>query len=129
MSGIDVDRYGSLLLNHKVYVDAGHDEYWTENQRNNVQAARDAGVNLEFWSGNEMYWETRLAPSISSDQTNNRTLVSYKETWANADTDPSSQWTGTFRDPRFPSETGAGTPENSLTGHCSRSTTRDSASA
>ena len=116
MSGIDVDRYGSLLLNHKVFVDSGHDEYWTENQRNNVQAARDAGVNLEFWSGNEMYWETRLAPSISSDQTNYRTLVSYKETWANADTDPSSQWTGTFRDPRFPSETGAGTPENSLTG-------------
>ncbi|WP_249780004.1 DUF4082 domain-containing protein [Bradyrhizobium sp. dw_411] len=116
MSGIDVDRYGSLLLNHKVFVDSGHDEYWTENQRNNVQAARDAGVNLEFWSGNEMYWETRLAPSISSGQTDDRTLVSYKETWANEDIDPSSQWTGTFRDPRFPSQTGAGTPENSLTG-------------
>ncbi|MCW2225810.1 VCBS repeat-containing protein [Bradyrhizobium japonicum] len=116
MAGVDVDRYGSLLLNHKVYVDAGHDEYWTETQRNNVEAARDAGVNLEFWSGNEMYWETRFAPSISSDQTNYRTLVSYKETWANADTDPSSQWTGTFRDPRFPSQTGAGDPENSLTG-------------
>jgi len=116
LSGVDVDRYGSLLLNHKVYLDAGHDEYWTEQQRLNVEAARDAGVNLEFWSGNEVYWATRLGSSISSDQTSNRTLISYKETWANSDIDPSSQWTGTFMDPRFSSETGAGTPQNSLTG-------------
>ena len=46
MAGVDVDRYGSLLLNHKVYLDVGHDEYWSGQQRANVEAARDAGVNL-----------------------------------------------------------------------------------
>ncbi|KWV60093.1 adhesin, partial [Rhizobium altiplani] len=118
LSGVDVDRYGSLLLNHKVYVDAGHDEYWSGQQRANVEAARDAGVNLEFWSGNEVYWRTRWGNSYSSDATPYRTLISYKETWSpGASIDPSDQWTGTFRDPRLsPPAIGGGNPENSLTG-------------
>jgi VCBS repeat-containing protein len=115
MSGVDVDRFGSLLLNHKAFVDAGHDEYWTAQQRANVQAARDAGVNLEFWSGNEMYWETQWGDSLSSDATPYRSLVTYKDTWANGPINPSGQWTGTFRDPRF-GVPGSGDPENSLTG-------------
>jgi VCBS repeat-containing protein len=117
MAGVDTDRYGSLLLNHKMYLDVGHDEYWSGQQRANVQAARDAGVNLSFWSGNEMYWRTRWGDSISSDSTAYRTLISYKETWANSSIDPSDQWTGTFRDPRFsPPATGGGVPENALIG-------------
>ncbi|WP_225703695.1 DUF4082 domain-containing protein [Bradyrhizobium cenepequi] len=117
MAGVDTDRYGSLLLNHKLYLDAGHDEYWSGQQRANVEAARDAGVNLAFWSGNEMYWRTRWGNSISSDATAYRTLISYKETWANSSIDPSDQWTGTFRDPRFsPPATGGGIPENALIG-------------
>ncbi|WP_244936671.1 DUF4082 domain-containing protein [Methylobacterium currus] len=118
MAGVDADRYGSLLKNHKMYLDVGHDEYWSGQQRTNVEAARDAGVNLSFWSGNEVYWRTRFANSISSDATPYRTLVSYKETWgANQDLDPTNQWTGTFRDPRGPAGTiGNNNPENSLTG-------------
>ncbi|AMA61177.1 hypothetical protein BCCGELA001_10900 [Bradyrhizobium sp. CCGE-LA001] len=118
MSGVDVDRYGSLLLNHQLYLDVGHDEYWSGQQRANVQAARDAGVNLAFWSGNEMYWRTRWGNSISSDATAYRTLISYKETWSpGASIDPSDQWTGTFRDPRLsPPAVGGGIPENALIG-------------
>ncbi|MEQ1956581.1 DUF4082 domain-containing protein [Mesorhizobium yinganensis] len=117
MAGVDVDRYGSLLLNHKMYLDVGHDEYWSGQQRTNVEAARDAGVNLSFWSGNEMYWRTRWGNSFSSDATPYRTLISYKETWANTSIDPTDQWTGTFRDPRFsPPAVGGGSPENAVTG-------------
>jgi hypothetical protein len=118
MAGVDTDRYGSLLLNHKLYVDAGHDEYWSGQQRTNVQAARDAGVNLAFWSGNEMYWRTRWGNSISSDAKAYRTLISYKETWSpGASIDPSDEWTGTFRDPRLsPPAIGGGSPENALIG-------------
>ncbi|MDF0696517.1 DUF4082 domain-containing protein [Rhizobium sp. MC63] len=117
MSGVDVDRYGSLLLNHKTYIDAGHDEYWSGQQRTNVEAARDAGVNLMFWSGNEVYWRTRWGNAYSADGTPYRTLITYKETWANSGIDPSNEWTGTFRDPRFsPPAIGGGNPENSLTG-------------
>jgi len=117
MAGVDADRFGSLLLNHKSYLDVGHDEYWSGTQRTNVEAARDAGVNLQFWSGNEVYWRTRFGNSISSDATPYRTMISYKETWANSSIDPTNQWTGTFRDPRFsPPAIGGGSPENALTG-------------
>ncbi|MDR6506665.1 DUF4082 domain-containing protein [Arthrobacter oryzae] len=116
ISGVDTDRSGSLLLNHKVFLSVGHDEYWSGAQRDNVQAARDAGVNLQFLSGNEMYWRTRYEPS-QVDGTAYRTLTSYKETWANSKIDPSTQWTGTWRDPRFASQAnGGGLPENGLTG-------------
>ncbi len=125
-SGVDSDRFGADLKNHKVFLSVGHDEYWSAAQRNNVIAARDAGVNLQFLSGNEMYWHTRYEPSVAGTPTNYRTLVSYKETWSNAKIDPSAEWTGTYRDPRFASQAnGAGIPENSVTGTMYQSTISD----
>jgi hypothetical protein len=115
---VDTDRRGSLLRNHRTFLSVGHDEYWSGPQRANVEAARDAGVNLAFFSGNEVYWRTRWEASQDGHNTAYRTLVSYKETWANDDIDPSNEWTGTWRDPRFATATaaGAGHPENALTG-------------
>ena len=47
----------------------------------------DAGVNLAFFSGNEVFWKTRWENSIDGSGTPYRTLVSYKETHANAKID------------------------------------------
>ena len=116
LSGIDTARNGSLLLNHRVFMSNGHDEYWSGEQRANVEAARDAGVNLAFFSGNEVYWKTRWEKSVDGSNTDYRTLVCYKETQKNAKVDPSSQWTGTWRDPRFSPPSDGGRPENALTG-------------
>src|SRR6185503_1577232 len=98
-TGVDTDRNGALLLNHKIFLSVGHDEYWSGPQRANVEAARGAGVDLAFFSGNEMYWKTRWETSIDGSGTAYRTLVSYKETHANAKIDPAgaSMWTGTWR--------------------------------
>jgi len=116
VSGIDSDRSGTLLRNHRVFLSVGHDEYWSAAQRSNVEAARDAGVHLAFFSGNEVFWKTRWEPSIDGSATPYRTLVSYKETHANAKIDPTSTWTGTWRDPRFSPPADGGRPENALTG-------------
>ena len=88
------------MLDHKTYMSVGHDEYWSGGQRTNVEAARDAGVNLAFFSGNESFWKTRWENSIDGSGADHRTLVSYKETHANAKIDPTASWTGTWRDPR-----------------------------
>jgi hypothetical protein len=112
----DTDRSGSQLLNHKVFMSVGHDEYWSGQQRANVEAARDAGVNLAFFSGNEIFWKTRWETSIDGTNTSYRTLVCYKETGANAKTDPTPTWTGTWRDPRFSPPSDGGRPENALSG-------------
>ena len=58
-TGVDTDRLGAELLEHKAFLSVGHDEYWSGAQRANVEAARDAGVNLAFFSGNEVFWKTR----------------------------------------------------------------------
>src|SRR3984893_8447612 len=116
ISGVDTDRNGAELLNHKVFTSTGHDEYWSGGQRANVEAARAAGVNLAFMSGNEGFWKTRLEPSIDPTAKPYRTLVCYKETRDSAKIDPTSTWTGSWRDPRFSPPADGGRPENALTG-------------
>ncbi len=58
-TGVDSDRRGDEILEHDAFLSVGHDEYWSGGQRNNVEAARAAGVNLAFFSGNEVFWKTR----------------------------------------------------------------------
>jgi hypothetical protein len=117
-TGVDSDQRGGLILNHRVFLSVGHDEYWSGGQRTNVEAARNAGVHLAFFSGNEVFWKTRWENSIDASSTPYRTLVSYKETHANEVIDPADPptWTGTWRDPRFSPPGDGGRPENALTG-------------
>ncbi|HEY3082936.1 MAG TPA: DUF4082 domain-containing protein, partial [Chloroflexota bacterium] len=116
-TGVDTDRLGGAnLRTHRAFLSVGHDEYWSGGQRANVEAARAAGVHLAFFSGNEVYWKTRYENSIDGSGTPYRTLVTYKETQANAKVDPSPEWTGTWRDPRFSPPYDGGRPENGLSG-------------
>ncbi|MEP7377851.1 MAG: DUF4082 domain-containing protein [Chitinophagaceae bacterium] len=120
----DVDNNGGRLLNHKVFISNGHDEYWSKDQRANVESARNAGVNLAFFSGNEVYWKTRWE---SNDGTEDRTLVCYKEgTMADGTINEracgskcdasTSEWTGLWR---MGANYDGGKPENALTGQIS----------
>lgn len=115
-TGMDSDRRGADILKHRLFVSVGHDEYWSLGQRRNVEAARDAGVSLAFFSGNEVYWKTRWEPGIDAAAQPYRTLVTYKETHAGAKIDPEPDvWTGTWRDSRGFNPEGP-QPENALTG-------------
>ncbi|MDP9119906.1 MAG: DUF4082 domain-containing protein [Acidobacteriota bacterium] len=108
-TGVDSARRGQNLLAHKVFLSVGHDEYWSADQRSNVEAARAAGVHLAFFSGNEIYWKTRW-------EADHHTMVCYKETSFSAASDPSAVFTGTWRDPRFRSAEDPARPENALSG-------------
>jgi Domain of unknown function (DUF4082)/Putative Ig domain/Bacterial Ig domain len=121
IAGVDTARFPSLLSRHKILTSTGHDEYWDTTATANIEAARGAGLNLIFMSGNEVYWKTRWEPSIDGSNTPYRTLVCYKESRHNApldplDASPNWSWTGTWRDPRFSPPANGGTPENFLTG-------------
>jgi hypothetical protein len=149
-AGVDTDRWYDMHSNniqtHTAFLSVGHDEYWSANQRANVEAARAAGVNLAFFSGNEVTWKTHLDPSVDGSNTPYRTLVCYKETQPSVyipdspttgdyAIDPgtlriypgtrnpgaSAPWTGQWRDPTFGDPTSSppfdgGQPENALTG-------------
>ena len=128
-SGVDTARFGSELVEHEAFMSEGHDEYWSAEQRANVESARDAGVDIAFFSGNEVYWKTRWEPSTADGvSTDHRTLVSYKEGDAQGgehyncfgnfacDPDPDT-WTGLWRQ-NAPGHDG-GRPENALSGQIS----------
>jgi Domain of unknown function (DUF4082)/Bacterial Ig domain/Secretion system C-terminal sorting domain len=124
-TSIDVVRHGDLIKNHKVFVTNGHDEYWSKEQRDNVETARSLGVHMAFFAGNEVYWKTRWEADASGND--HRTLVCYKEgTLGDGSTGESScgtkcdvsspVWTGLWR---MGAAYDAGLPENSLTGQIS----------
>ena len=125
-SGVDTERRGDKIKEHRLYISSGHDEYWSGGMRTKVEAARDSGVNLAFFSGNEVFWKTRYEPSTDPSRTPYRTLVVYKETHsriaANGELqqgqklDPMKDvWTGTWRD-SSPFNPEGPKPENALTG-------------
>ena len=114
VSGVDVHRRPGTLLNRKLFISSGHDEYWSATQRTAMENARAAGVNLAFFSGNEGFWKTRWESSAAGATTADRTMVSYKDTHFTERQDP-VEFTGTWRDPRM-STAAENTPENALTG-------------
>jgi hypothetical protein len=63
---------------HKGFLSVGHDEYWTWQMRDNVEAARERGVSLGFFGANIAYWQIRLEPSLITGDPN-RTIVAYKK--------------------------------------------------
>ncbi len=80
-SSLDLHENSSFLgfqngasgpLKHRAMLSVGHDEYWSLQMRQNVEAARERGVHLGFFSANNCFWQVRF-------EDNNRTMVCYKE--------------------------------------------------
>jgi methionine-rich copper-binding protein CopC len=118
LSQVDVAQSGAatMLEQHKMLMNVGHSEYFDASDRANIAAARDAGVNLAFFTGNTMWWKTRWANSQFGNEAN-RTMITYKESLDSTQSDPADPptWTGAWRDPRFSPPADA-QPENALTG-------------
>jgi len=60
---VDLAEHPQLLLQHRVIVSLGHDEYYSTAMRDALEAARDRGVNLVFLGANAVYRHIRLQPS------------------------------------------------------------------
>ncbi len=102
ITNIDFQTSSQILQGHKVFLSVGHDEYWSLEQRNLVEQARNSGVSLAFFSSNTAYWRVRFENSNGGQA--NRVMVCYKDT-----TDPvapTNKWRSTQNN----------RPENSLLG-------------
>ncbi len=76
-TNLDTHARPALLLNCSAWLSIGHDEYWSWPMRQHVEAARDAGVHLGFFSANSAYWQVRFEPSAASG-TAGRVMVCHK---------------------------------------------------
>jgi hypothetical protein len=63
LTDIDLQHPSNPLLGHKAVISPGHDEYYSLVMRQNLQQARDRGVNLAFLGANAIFRHIRLAPS------------------------------------------------------------------
>jgi hypothetical protein len=72
---VDLAADPHLLDGARAVVTLGHDEYWSQEMRDNATAARDRGVNLAFLGGNEVYRHIRFEPGATGAD---RVEVDYK---------------------------------------------------
>jgi hypothetical protein len=93
VTNMDVQVNPSLLLEHKAYLSVGHDEYWSLEMRDAVEDARDAGINLGFFSANTAFWRVRFEPS-SAGSVADRVMACYKDPRAADPVAPTYMWRG-----------------------------------
>jgi hypothetical protein len=86
---VDVHRAPATIRDHRLFMLAGHGEYWTRRMRDAADGARDAGVNIASMGANTAYWQVRYANG-------EHTVVGYKST-ADPTPDPADD-TIRFRD-------------------------------
>ena len=81
----DIEVYDRLnLLRHfQVMLSVGHDEYWTPAMRHAYTRARNDGVHLGFFSGNEIFWRVLweekkhgIVENVYDNHGSNRSIVS-----------------------------------------------------
>ena len=77
-TNIDVSIDPHQLYSQQIFLSVGHDEYWSMEQRNNVERSRDNGINLAFFSANTAYWRVRFDPASSGQA--HRVMSIYKDT-------------------------------------------------
>jgi hypothetical protein len=103
VTDVDTHQRAAAPGTTRVFLSVGHDEYWSWQMREHVEAARDRGVHLAFLGANTCYWQIRFEPNARGD--GDRTIVAYKE--AAGDFDPRAtdrrpennrQITGRWRD-------------------------------
>lgn len=68
----DLDQNPNLLSNYKVVCVFGHNEYWTYEERKQVENYINNGGKVAIFSGNTCWWQARL-------ENNDNTLVCYKD--------------------------------------------------
>jgi hypothetical protein len=107
-TNVDQHLRPELMRDHRAIVTGFHDEYYSLEMRDGLEAARDRGVNIAFLGANAVYRRIRLEPSPLGEA---RHEVNYR----NAAADPLNgvdpqRVTTNWREPP------AARPESSLTG-------------
>ncbi|MDX3111581.1 N,N-dimethylformamidase beta subunit family domain-containing protein [Nonomuraea angiospora] len=103
-SGLDLHGGLDLLSRYRLLVINGHDEYWSWEMRDAVEAFARRGGNIAIFSGNTCWWQVRFEDDL-------RTMVCYRDATA----DPMAATDSGRVTVEWPSDP-VNRPENTLTG-------------
>ena len=63
---LDVHQDASILTPYRLLICAGHDEYWSERQREHTEHFLEAGGNIGFFTGNTCWWRVHYVDDDSA---------------------------------------------------------------
>jgi len=64
-TSLDLHAFPGLESHYDLLLSVGHDEYWTKEMRDNVEARIAGGGNVAFFSGNVCWWQIRFSGDLS----------------------------------------------------------------
>ncbi|HJY82275.1 MAG TPA: N,N-dimethylformamidase beta subunit family domain-containing protein [Candidatus Binatia bacterium] len=70
-TSIDLHSDPHFLDNYQLLLSVGHDEYWSNNMRNNVERFIANGGNFAIFGGNICWWQVRFSDDL-------RTMICYR---------------------------------------------------
>jgi hypothetical protein len=76
ITNLDLHQDPDILRDAQAFVSFGHDEYYSSTMWNNLVAARNAGINLAFFSSNQIYWRVRFENGVNGRR--NGTMLCFK---------------------------------------------------
>lgn len=76
-TNIDTHQNSNLFARCRSFLSCGHDEYWSVQQRDNVEWERNQGHHIAFLGANAAYWQVRFEAGF--DLAPYRTMVCYKD--------------------------------------------------
>ena len=101
---LDIENNPGLLSGRKAFLNTGHDEYYSDNMRANIQGYLNGGAHLGWFSANNVYYRIRFGDATTGQA--QRTIYCYKDALLDPQSPPTVRW----RDLTPPK------PENSLVG-------------
>ncbi|MBI1891013.1 MAG: RICIN domain-containing protein [Burkholderiales bacterium] len=78
ISNLDLHENSAVLSQAKAFISTGHDEYYSKPMWDNLIAARGAGINLAFFSSNQIFWQVRFADGAYGLNKKNRIMICYR---------------------------------------------------
>jgi Fibronectin type III domain len=76
VTSVDLEQRQNLLSGHRVFVNTGHDEYYSDGMRTTLLNGRSSGVNLALFSANNFYY--RITWSANASGAANRRIFTDK---------------------------------------------------
>ncbi len=78
ITNLDLHENSAVLQKTKAFISTGHDEYYSKPMWDRLVSAKLAGINLAFFSANQIYWQVRFNDGVYGSSKKNRTMICYR---------------------------------------------------
>lgn len=78
ITNIDLHENNQVFNQATAFISTGHDEYYSKPMWDNLMNARSNGINMGFFSANQIYWQVRFINGTYGTIKRNRIMICYK---------------------------------------------------